>query len=135
MSRQRTLEQKRASKAWDFVQSIKGLSNKDVKEKYSALARKAPADIQSSGFGQTIAFWNAKGNDKSESASAENMAHQKLLAHVKDWLNDSNSLHLNKTDLVEWVSKEAQMEDYRRATAEAIAFLVWVKRFAEAELA
>jgi CRISPR-associated protein Cmr5 len=63
------------------------------------------------------------------------MAHQKLLAHVKDWLNDPNSLHLGKSNLVEWVSKEAQVEDYRRATAEAIAFLVWVKRFAEAELA
>jgi CRISPR-associated protein Cmr5 len=134
MSRQRTLEQERASKAWDFIQDIKKL-DKDVREKYSALARKAPADIQSNGLGQTIAFWNAKGKEAKEKASAENKAHQHILTHVKDWLNDKNSMHLGKPNLVEWVSKEAQVEDYRRATAEAIAFLIWIKRFAEAELA
>jgi len=134
MSRQRTLEQERASIAWSFIQDIKKLP-KDVQEKYSALARKAPADIQSNGFGQTIAFWNAKGKESAERASAENTAHQQLLTHVKKWLNDKNSMHLSRENLVEWVSKEAQVEDYRRATAEAIAFLVWVKRFAEAELA
>jgi len=135
MSRQRTLEQERASKAWDFIQDIKKNFPKDVQEKYSALARKAPADIQSNGLGQTISFWNAKGKEATENTSAENKAHQQLLAHVKGWLNDKNSLHLGKSNLVEWVSKEAQVEDYRRATAEAIAFLVWVKRFAEAQLA
>jgi CRISPR-associated protein Cmr5 len=40
----------------------------------------------------------------------------------------------NGRDLLDWVIKDAMTNDYRRATAEAIAFLGWAKRFAEAEL-
>jgi CRISPR-associated protein Cmr5 len=37
-------------------------------------------------------------------------------------------------DLLEWiVNPNTGSDRYRQATAEAIAFLVWVKRFAEAE--
>jgi len=53
---------------------------------------------------------------------------------VSGWLNSKESMNLAKPDLVEWVSKEAKVADYRRATTETIAFLVWLKRFAEAEL-
>jgi len=41
---------------------------------------------------------------------------------------------LDGKPLLEWIIKTATTEEYRRATSEAISFLIWLKRFAEAEL-
>jgi CRISPR-associated protein Cmr5 len=135
MSNQRTLEQERAAFAWDCIQKIKtGIFAGDQKrqENYSSLARKAPADIQTNGLGQTLAFWRAKGSDKGK--PDEKTPDYQILQHVSGWLKSKPGMNLAKPDLVEWVSKEAQVAEYRRATTETIAFLVWLKRFAEAEL-
>lgn len=130
MSQQRSLEQKRAAQAWDCVTSIKG---KPHEKDYSSLVRSAPADIQSNGLGQTLAFWRAKGYDKGKPKDNGNNGHAQLLRHVSEWVRGQLNI-TNSKDLLEWVAKEAATDQYRRATAEAMAFLAWVKRFAEAEL-
>lgn len=119
MSRQRSLEQERARAAWECVTAVKG---QGYAGKYGQLARSAPADIQANGLGQTLAFWNAKGEDQ----------HRKLLNDVSTWVK--GQIKFSETSLLEWVIKTADTDGYRRATAEAIAFLIWLKRFAEAEL-
>lgn len=133
MSNQRTLEQKRAALAWTSVQGIKNNPNVEIKKKYSSLAQKAPADIQTNGLGQTLAFWRAKSATK-EKETAENVAHREILTHLKNWLNNDDGMKIGVTDLVDWISNTANTNDYRRATSEAIAFLVWLKRFAESDL-
>ncbi|MBK7917064.1 MAG: hypothetical protein IPJ94_12530 [Chloroflexi bacterium] len=35
---------------------------------------------------------------------------------------------------MKWIQEDTSTEDYRRATAETQAFLIWLKLFAEAEL-
>jgi CRISPR-associated protein Cmr5 len=117
-SRQRSLEQERAKCAWECVQSV----NENQKE-YRSLARGAPADIQANGLGQTLAFWKAK----------KGKEHQALESAVSSWV--AKQLQIEGQDLLGWITKDATNDDYRRATAEAIAFLTWLKRFAEAELA
>ncbi|MFZ5886964.1 MAG: type III-B CRISPR module-associated protein Cmr5 [Chloroflexota bacterium] len=135
MSNQRTLEQKRAAAAWEYVQQIVQSGDKALQGKYKTLATKSPADIQTNGLGQTIAFWKAKGKvEQGKEPNAEKIAHQKILAHLTRWLKSSDAFGLQADDLVDWVSGKANVNDYRRATTEAIAFLVWLKRFAEAEL-
>lgn len=136
MSIQRTLEQERADKAWEQIQDIKNEKKfpRKVQEEYSSLVKKAPADIQSNGLGQTIAFWRAKGFENGKPKDNEKNAHYQLLHHLTTWLTSPKSLNLETNDLVAWVSGTAKVNDYRRATTEAIAFLVWLKRFAEAEL-
>ncbi len=119
MSRQRSLEQERAKEAWECVAAVKG---QGYAGKYGQLARSAPADIQANGLGQTLAFWNAKGEAH----------HQALLNHVSKWVK--GQIKFSEASLLEWVIKTADTDGYRRATAEAIAFLIWLKRFAEAEL-
>lgn len=119
VSRQRSLEQKRADEAWTKVTQVK--QQKYAKD-YGQLARRAPADIQANGLGQTLAFWRAKGEDH----------HQALFSDVSTWVK--GQLKFNEANLLEWIIKEATTDQYRRATAETIAFLIWVKRFAEAEL-
>lgn len=124
-----TIEQQRAAKAFESVKSIKG---KVFEEKYKALASGAPADIQINGLGQTLAFWKAKAN------KPQLNEHKALYQHVADWVKErlqkeGATLPAN-TDLLEWLMQTATTEQYRRATAETSALLLWLKRFAEAEL-
>lgn len=134
MSIQRTLEQKRAAFAWKKIHDVRQDMPKKVQEEYNSLVKKAPADIQTNGLGQTVAFWRAKGYEKGNPKDDGKNAQAQLLGHLTEWLKSSDALGLQTENLVEWVSKTAQVDDYRRATTESIAFLVWLKRFAEAEL-
>jgi CRISPR-associated protein Cmr5 len=125
-SPQRTLEQKRAAQAWQFITDIQtentGLDQKKrYTEEYNSLVRGASADIQLNGLGQTLAFWRAKG--KSE--------HLKLFENVSAWVLAQNKIS-GATHLLEWIVTKASTDDYRRATSEALAFLTWLKRFSEA---
>ena len=71
MSNQRNLEQERASAAWEYItKEVKGLPEK-VQKEYASLAKKAPADIQANGLGQTLAFWRAKGYEKDKAKNGE----------------------------------------------------------------
>ena len=126
-SPQRTLEQKRAKQAWQFISAIKE-ENKHLEEKkryteeYNSLVRGASADIQLNGLGQTLAFWCAKGKNE----------HTHLFEHVSAWVMAQNGI-TNAPNLLEWIVNQAATNDYRRATAETLAFLSWLKRFSEAE--
>ena len=137
MSKQRDLESERAKAAWEAVHEIVDKQNNqniEVKAKaeklfkeYTSLAKSAPADIMSNGLGQTLAFWGAKAKENENGYS-------KLLKDVTNWLTDERHRLNNKgRELVKWIVGLDDMNQYRRATSEAIAFLVWVKRFAEAE--
>jgi CRISPR-associated protein Cmr5 len=134
MSNQRTLEQERASAAWKFIQEDVKKLPESVQKEYASLARKAPADIQTNGLGQTLAFWRAKGFENGKPKDKGENAHYQLLHQITEWLNKAKTINIHASDVVEWVSKTANVNDYRRATTEAIAFLVWLKRFAESDL-
>ena len=124
-SQQRTLEQRRAASAWANVEDVH-THGTSYKKEYGQLARSAPADIQTNGLGQTLAFWRAKANREPH--------HRALFEHVSSWTKQRIGYD-GGLNLLEWVVTEASTNDYRRATAEALAFLIWIKRFAEAELA
>lgn len=120
MSQQRTLEQERAKAAWMNIAQVKGES---YRKEYLSLVRSAPADIQISGLGQTLAFWRSKGKNE----------HETLYEHVSEWVMKQLGKQ-NQQKLLAWISLEATSDQYRQATAEAMSFLLWLKRFAEAEL-
>lgn len=136
MSLQRSKEQERAKAAWACVDNVrKNGRNKDGEsfaDKYGSLAQSAPADLQMNGLGQTLAFWRAKGYEKGNPKKGDN-EHAHLLADVSKWVGKQIKGDEN-LELLEWIIKEANTNDYRQATAEAMAFLQWLKRFAEAEL-
>ncbi len=121
MSQQRSLEQKRASAAWNRVKDVKG---KPHESKYRALVKGAMAEIQTNGLGQALAFWAAKKEEH----------HKALASHVSEWVKSELKITDPKKNLLEWVTQDARTDQYRRATSEAMAFLAWLKRFAEAEL-
>jgi CRISPR-associated protein Cmr5 len=136
MSIQQTLEQKRAAAAWKCIKKIEDTQDKDLQKKYGTLAQKAPADIQTGGLGQTLAFWSAKSSVREDgSDSAEKKAHRAILDDISKWLKNEASINFGDGGILEWVvNNNTQISEYRRATAESIAFLVWLKRFAEAKL-
>lgn len=127
-SLQKTLEQERAQRAWECVQEVTG-KPQEFKKKYSALARKAPMLVLTNGLGQTLAFLKAKGkNDPGDE-------HTVLFRHLSEWVLNQVAPGTTSSngDLLQWVL-EHDSAAYRRVTTEALAFLTWLKRFAEAEL-
>ena len=82
--------------------------------------------VQVNGLGQTLAFLQAKGKGKDNE-------HARLAADVSRWVS-SQILREEQTDLIPWITGQASSAEYRRATTEALAFLIWLRRFAEAEL-
>jgi CRISPR-associated protein Cmr5 len=115
---QQTQEQQRAAQAWNDVKSVIG---KKWAKEYKSAVKSGPADIQTSGLGQTVAFWRSKKNDEQ---------YQAAYAHVHKWLQHKMGITL---DLREWIATTSSNE-YRLATVEALAYLGWLKRFADAEI-
>ncbi len=122
-----TLEQQRAQFALCKVQ---GIRESDKKAKYKTQLLKLPARLHTSGLGQTVAFYLAAGHGSPE-------------ATICGWLEE----RLQKAEiyqdgaLIGWITgraeplrgDEARTEAlYRRASVEARALAVWLKRFAEA---
>lgn len=118
-SNPRSTEQKRAEKALNVVKNV----TKSNREDYRTLAMQAPAHIQTNGLGQTLAFWRSKGRTKPADI---------LYSHVSEWV--CPRMNWSETDDLLTKLTACSIQKYRRATAETMAFLIWLKRFAEAEL-
>ncbi|HLG60288.1 MAG TPA: type III-B CRISPR module-associated protein Cmr5 [Ktedonosporobacter sp.] len=139
-NRRQNSEQERGRIAWEQVLSIKNASSNTLQKEYRSLARGLNAMIQINGLGQTLGFLNAKGKGDA------NKAHARLLQHVSDWMSGEDQQHrphfsstngavLREQGLLKWITDaETSSADYRRATTECLAFGIWLRRFAEAEL-
>jgi CRISPR-associated protein Cmr5 len=125
-SRQRILEQQRAAFAWQCVQAVQ---RTDFASEYGQLAREAASLVQLHGLGQTLAFLVSKRPDKPGQVNA----HLHLARDLSRWVG-TQLTGQELDDLREWIVSQASVAEYRRATLEALAFLAWLKRFAEAEL-
>jgi CRISPR-associated protein Cmr5 len=139
MSRQRSLEQNRAEAAWNCVTAVKERNDELPKDKrfakeYGALAKSAPADIQINGLGQTLSFWRAKGLKQGKPKDDGDNANWKLYEHVSNWVMNRMKWTQQEGLMGKVINKDTTTNQYRQATAEAMAFLQWLKRFAEAEL-
>ncbi|HRE46691.1 MAG TPA: type III-B CRISPR module-associated protein Cmr5 [Aggregatilineales bacterium] len=113
-SNQQTLQQKRAAQAWKDVQSAK-----KIKE-YPSLVKGFAANVQRDGLGASLAFLQAKGKDE----------HNALNRHLSSWV--LKELGWQGQTLLETLLTK-NTADYRRATAEVLAYLLWLKRFAEGQ--
>jgi CRISPR-associated protein Cmr5 len=131
MSTRQTTEQKRAHRGMQCVGEVKKIGG-DTEREYRSLTSSAPAYVQSNGLGQALAFWRSKGWDKGK---PKDNGHSRLYNHLSQWVCEQMGWDEKaKPDgLLGWLV-EKNTDDYRRATTEAQAFLVWLKRFAEAEL-
>jgi CRISPR-associated protein Cmr5 len=120
---QQTLQQKRAAHAWKCIEKVQA----GIQKKYGSLVRGLPALIQSDGLGQTLAFLKAKDKNKG------NTEHIEAYTNISNWISIEFGVTYKQGEtLLEWLlTQETPM--YRRVTAEALAYLNWLKRFAEAK--
>jgi CRISPR-associated protein Cmr5 len=143
-SQRQNIEQQRAKQAWSNVTSIKDLKDKELEKKYRSLARGLNAMVQINGLGQTLGFlyakWRTKQKEK-EQAESKKTEHYYLLEHLSQWMrthfkaSNSGVMGTNFNGLLNWVThQDTTSADYRRATTECLAFGIWLRRFAEAEL-
>lgn len=115
-SKRQTDEQRRAAQAWRDIQSVK--SNQT---EYASLVRGFAAMIQHDGLGPALAFLKAKGKEH----------HEALNKHLSDWVLPQMGADGHK-ELLEWLLTQ-DSATYRHAATETLAYLNWLKRFAEAQ--
>lgn len=112
MARQ-TLEQKRARHAWERCAGCD--------DGYANLAKALPALIMNSGLMQVMAFLHEKGG-----------THETLAGHLRDWLHCRfGDLPSGFTEFMEDLLK-ADPRRYQAVTAEAFAWLKWLRQMAAA---
>lgn len=113
----------------DLENGLSELKKEDKAKKFRASygrqARKIPAQIQTNGLGQTLAFLRSKGKGRHD------REHQAVYDDISEWV--TGQMGWSGSDLLNKIL-ESDSATYRRATTEAIAYLIWLKRFAEAEL-
>lgn len=120
----KTLDQRRAEHAWDTINKAKNQKNAaDVKGAIMGL----PAQIIGSGLGPALAFLHAKGKVKN------------LLEAIGDWVlcERFGRYREERPPAADALLKEFAQGDaafLRQATDETLAYLQWLKRFAEAEM-
>lgn len=113
----------------DWSKQLAKLQNEDEARKFRAAygrqARRVPAQIQTNGLGQTLAFLRSKGKGQLDSE------HQSVYNDLSSWV--TVQMGWNDSDILINILKN-DSATYQRATTEALAYLTWLKRFAEAEL-
>jgi len=118
------MAQKRA--AFALKQTLAVYSSVE-KDKFKSFTAGAPSMILQNGFGQTLAFWLAKGKNE----------HMVLFRIVTQWLKETDKLHFKDCNTPSaFIGKLSDMEQmaYQKNQNEALALLEWVKRFASADL-
>lgn len=121
-SKRQTVEQRRAAHAWKQIEAV---AKQDYKKEYAQLVRGFAAMIQHDGLGSALAFLDAKA--KGKGANQHHDLHQHLSAWVLKEMNAAD----HKT-LLTWLLLQ-DSATYRHATTETLAYLGWLKRFAEAK--
>lgn len=115
-----TLEQLRAADAWQQAQGC----NKD----YVNLAKGLPALIMNSGLMQVLAFLHEKG-------SKSKQEHCRILGdHLRGWLHGRFKTAIPSADFACFMSALMKTESclFQQITAEAMAWLRWLRQLAAA---
>ena len=100
---------------------------KDLLKNYRSYSRRLPSMILSNGLGQTLAFVHEK---KKGEKNAYAILYNQLTAYMKSNSSIRIPMPSNGCDLLKWVIS-CNSEKYRYITQELLAFLNWLRRFAE----
>ena len=122
MTARQTLEQRRARDAWEAVRDAKKSGSGDYKRE----AKRLPVRILTAGLGHALAFANCKkGADGHVANDVAKWVISSLRAGQAEGDPARQLMRLVVDNDADWL---------RRATEEALAYLHWLSRFAEAEI-
>ncbi|MCX7948317.1 MAG: type III-B CRISPR module-associated protein Cmr5 [candidate division WOR-3 bacterium] len=121
------LEKGRAEFAYRCVEeAIQNLSEIKKQKEYRSYVRKIPQMIISNGLGQTLAFVFAK----KKNGNAYDLIYRQITDYLKSDATARIRMPNNQNELIKWVISLNSYE-YRHVTEEILAFLNWLRRFAE----
>lgn len=127
------LEQGRAAFAYNCALKASKVLKTDTGDEYKSYVNKMPMLIKANGLGPALAFISAK---KENDQKKKGYAYKLIYEHIGEWLKiDSlKQVKLEKgKDLVNEVIK-LDSTTYRAVTNEVLAFLSWLRRFADSVL-
>ncbi|MDZ4709990.1 MAG: type III-B CRISPR module-associated protein Cmr5 [Saprospiraceae bacterium] len=123
------LEQARAKFAYDKAQVISKTGGKKAKE-YKAYAKKLPMMIKSNGLGAALSFVFSKSKNKEGNKTSWGLLYDDL----NSWLRQEHKKWLlgeTPSDDLSEAAINLNSPDYRALCIEILAFLNWLRRFAE----
>jgi CRISPR-associated protein Cmr5 len=121
-----TLEQQRAAHA---LQQVNAVKVEKFASEYKSYAESLSATIVMNGLGQAAATLLARAKGKSGTEDA----HRRLFESLEDWLSSPLSRVGLQKPLIDSLVNSDQAT-YCHAQAEALAYLIWLKKFAQAFL-
>lgn len=127
-----TLEQQRAKHALTCIKEVQGRPSRQEQQSYRSYVESLPTTIVTSGLGQAVAMLLAR----IKSTSAEGKAYELLHKHLEQWLTskaEPKGPYEGAKSLLEAIIERDQ-DVYVRAHAEALAYVMWLKRLAQAFL-
>ena len=131
MTAHATLDQLRARHAWGVVDEVRHMHG-SAPMNFAREVKRLPVRIRTAGLGQALGFLYAK--------SKEADVKSRLLTELGTWLLDKRGLAARPNgathrNAVIRAIMDGDADLLRRATEEALLYLQWLTRFAEAELA
>jgi CRISPR-associated protein Cmr5 len=124
----RKLEQGRAKFAWSRAQEARSKSSIKFDE-YKSYSKSLPMLIKTSGLGASLAFFRSKARKK----NGDNTAYGQIYDDISAYFKEEHKRHLidlSQKELMEAVI-DLDSAQYRIITIETLAFLQWLRRFAE----
>jgi CRISPR-associated protein Cmr5 len=117
-----TLEQKRAAHCWACVAQVVERKSKVEQKDFGTQAKKLPTRIMAAGLGQALAFLEAKDYAPD------------LRDALADWIHIRRPASSDSRDAKRLVVRiiHGDADFLRFATAECLAYLQWLVRFADA---
>lgn len=130
----KTMEQLRAADAWQKVKALYEARGNDGQadwnDKFASYAESLPATILMCGLGQAAATLLAAAGGKREDP------HYKLYEYLESWLcrdDPQRAPYPRARNLMDAIIANDR-DAYMRAQDEALAWLAWLKKFAQAYL-
>ncbi len=119
-----TLEQQRAQDAWDQCARYQ--------KEHVNIAKSLPALIMNSGLMQVLAFCHEKG----KACHEKGKAYEVVAGHLRTWLCKRFPSLLKDADFAQVMQDlmKAESADYQGITAEAFAWLRWMRQMAAARV-
>ena len=121
-----SIEQRRAKYCLKVVNAHKDRRDIDWQDSYATYTKSLPATVFSCGLGQAMASLLAKDGSRGQKP------HGQLYSDIEGWLCGEGEV-FPKGDLMA-ILTASSMEKYMFAQSEALALLVWLKKFATAFL-
>lgn len=122
------LEQERAWFAYRCAET--GSQLKHVSGEYKAYTKKFPTLVKTNGLGAALAFIYAKSSGDEKKAGR---AYQLIYQQITEWLKRDEKQLIPLKDGDELVAQVVSCDSssYRATSIEILAFMSWVRRFAE----